>query len=292
MKIIFNRIVSHLRKLFRILRVVLGPVTTCNHIGVSDIPVISLTTYPARLGIVHLAIKSILIQSLPPAEVHLWIGSDCNDVKLPNSLTKLEHKGLKIHRINGNLKGHKKYLYMNSINNNNPVITIDDDCIYPKDTVEVLWKSYLKWPNCVSATRTRQIRCDDKILPYNRWVACFKEFNPIPRCSLVAIGVGGVLYPKGCLPSKAFDAFRIIQTEAVETDDLWLKVMETLNGIKVVWVKCSIDHPYVIASSQVSALNTKNVFQNNNDVVFNQLLKTYSLSKENFIDTPLSNSIK
>ena len=247
--------------------------------------IVSLTTYPARFMTAELAIRSILSQSLVPSEVHLWLGSDCDDVELPQQLLSLQEDGLFIHHVDGNIKGHKKYFYVLQEEHRLPVVTIDDDCIYPYDLLESLWFEHIKWPNAVIASRARQILVDGwKIKPYNMWNPCFEEDCPVPRSSLLGVGVGGILYPPHSLSNTAFNKELIYKLGAIETDDLWLKVMEMINGTKVVWARSSLAHPYLIETSQQSALNNLNVERNNNDIVFKKLMDEFGLRDTSFGD--------
>ena len=253
--------------------------------GVNGTVVVSLTSFPARLDKVYLAIKSIMMQSVVPAEVHLWLGEDSCGTPLPKALVELKDKGLEIHYEKGNLKGHKKYIYALSRNTGLPVVTIDDDCIYPSDTIASLLEAHDRWPGSVAAIRARRITFDEvDFKPYSDWESCYEEDDPVPHRSLVAIGVGGVLYPPSCLPSIAFDEKRIIEAQAVEVDDLWLKIMETLAGINVVWAPSSLAHPYVIDSTQETALYSGNVEENNNDAAFARLVAQYNLGRFDFLD--------
>lgn len=280
---IIERLVFKIRRACRIAHVSIADPPCCS--GLHDGVVVSLTSFPARLDKVHLAIKSIMIQSVVPAEVHLWLGEDSRGFALPKELTDLKDKGLEIHYEKGNLKGHKKYLYALSRNTGQPIITIDDDCIYPFDTIASLLEAHKRWPGSVAAIRTRRIAFDEaSIKSYSDWDSCYEEEDPAPHRSLVAIGVGGVLYPPSCLPNTAFDEKQIIAVGALEVDDLWLKVMETLGGIDVVWAPSSLAHPYVINSSQETALCSGNVGKNNNDLAFARLVSHYKLDRFDFID--------
>ena len=53
--------------------------------------------------------------------------------------------------VNIDIKPHKKYYYTMQKYRNHPKITVDDDIIYENTTIESLLKSYLLYPNYISA---------------------------------------------------------------------------------------------------------------------------------------------
>ena len=58
--------------------------------------IVSLTTFPARIGYVHLAIKSLLHQTKRPNKVILWLGEEFfpeGENNLPESLLELKPLG-------------------------------------------------------------------------------------------------------------------------------------------------------------------------------------------------------
>ena len=59
--------------------------------------IVSLTSYPARISYVHLAIKSLMLQSYKPDRIILWLAEEqFPDKKLPKKLTDLCQYGLEI----------------------------------------------------------------------------------------------------------------------------------------------------------------------------------------------------
>ena len=71
----------------------------------------SLTSYPARIQYVHLAIKSLMLQSCKPDRIILWLAdSQFNNRQIPTTLSALEEYGLEIKWCD-DLYGHKKYFW-------------------------------------------------------------------------------------------------------------------------------------------------------------------------------------
>lgn len=47
------------------------------------------------------------------------------------------------------MRAHGKYHYAMQDFPNSIIVTVDDDMIYPNDTIESLWNAHVKYPNCV-----------------------------------------------------------------------------------------------------------------------------------------------
>jgi hypothetical protein len=77
--------------------------------------IVSLTSYPARISYVHLAIKSLMLQSYKPDRIILWLAEEQFPAKeLPKELTDLCAYGLEIIWMH-DIYGHKKYFYLLSL---------------------------------------------------------------------------------------------------------------------------------------------------------------------------------
>ena len=74
--------------------------------------VVSLTTFPLRIGKVHLTIQSILRQSRPADRILLWLSKEefPEEAQLPANLLRLKEKGLDI-RFCDNIRSFKKVFY-------------------------------------------------------------------------------------------------------------------------------------------------------------------------------------
>jgi len=229
--------------------------------------VVSLTSFPARFGTLHFALKSILNQSMKPDVIFLCLTKDevKDESELPLSVLELKKYGLKIYFADDNLKPHNKYFYAMKSHPNSLVITVDDDNIYDKALVADLYHSYIKYPSAVSARRVHKIVKDvnNNMLAYHKWRYEYKKERE-PSLDLLATGVGGVLYPPGLLPPETFDAGKIREL-CLNADDIWLKFMELKNNIPVVWVKGRRVHPLNIKQAQKITLQKNNYHGNLND---------------------------
>lgn len=251
-----------------------------------DIPVIvSLTSFPKRIEIVHYVIESLLMQSEQPDKIVLCLKKIeyPNDYVLPKNLSKLLSDQFEILWVDENLMPHGKYLYAMQKYPEAIIITVDDDGFYRKNFVRKLLKSYKKHPTAVSCLRSHKIRFDKNgnIMPYNSWIYECVQFNHASDY-LLATGVGGVLYPPHALDKRAFDKKKITEL-CLKADDIWLKAMEILNGTKV--VNAPVLYKYVIAiehAEEEANLMNDNVQNCQNDIYLRQVFDEYNIGFKDF----------
>ena len=236
--------------------------------------IISLTSYPARIGTVWLTIATLLNQTKKPYKVILWLAEEqFPNKKLYSKLINLQKRGLEIAYCE-DLMPHKKYYYTMQQYPDYFVVTADDDIFYPENHLEKLWEGYKEYPGNIICHWSHKIGFDQdgNFLPYNDW-----ENNGKDRPSLLnlAVGCNGVLYPPKSLSNEAFDVDKI-KKYALHTDDLWLKCMSILNDIKVINCNPTILIYYNVLKAQKSGLwqtNTKD--ENRNDKVWAVLMDKY-----------------
>ena len=247
--------------------------------------VVSLTSFPARFGTLHFAIKSILNQKLRPDVVLLCLAKNeaKDESELPSSVLELKKYGVRIFFADDNLKPHNKYYHAMKLYPDSLIVTVDDDNIYDKNLVSALYASYLKYPCAVSARRVHKIVRDkgDSVLPYNKWRYEYKKVTT-PSFNLLATGVGGVLYPPRTLPPEAFDVARIREL-CLNADDIWLKFMELKNNIPVVWVKGRKVHPLGVRKTQGITLQKANYHEKLNDAYINGLQDHYKIDLVSYL---------
>lgn len=237
--------------------------------------ILSLATYNKRYDTIIPALKSMLFQSVKPDKIMVWLDEDTPENYITPEMEELKKYGVEYNYTPDGLKPHKKYIYSMEKFPEDIVITVDDDLIYSGNLIKSLLAAYKKYPNCVCARRVHRIRFDDKgnILPYNEWdYECNTEL--LPSHELCATGCGGILYPPHILPKETFDMEKI-RKYCLNADDIWLKIMELLGDVKVLWVKNNYMLPKVIKEAQETNLNSSNVLQNGNDMYINQLIELY-----------------
>lgn len=237
--------------------------------------IVSLTSYPARYEALHLVVESLLRQKLKPDRVILYL-YEGEAKHLPETLMRLKSKRFCIVTVGENIRPHKKYFYAFQNYPKDLIITVDDDYIYPSDLVMNLYRKHLSHRNAVIGGRCREIKVDEqgKLLPYNLWPICHDDSRA--DMSLVATGVGGVLYTPALLDARVLD-LEGIKELALNQDDLWLKTMEILKGTRTV--------PVTLNWAEGKALTYDgSLFSTNeygeNDACFQRLMQHYQVSTQ------------
>lgn len=236
--------------------------------------VVSMTSFRPRFKNIHLCLKSILLQTFKPDRIVVWFGSDVKEDMLTQEMLDLKEYGVE-YRFdeNENLMPHKKYFYIMQEEPDSVVITVDDDAVYPSNTLESLMDMHKRYPNCVCARRVHRIKWnkDGSLKPYMNWTKECKTIRK-PSNELIAVGVGGVLYPPHCMNEEVFN-IKNIKKLCIGMDDIWLKYMEQLNGTKVVWVPSMFPHPPSLEG--IASLNESNVSQGKNDLCLKAISEIY-----------------
>lgn len=205
--------------------------------------IVSMTSYPARIGTVHLAIRSLLAQRMLPDKIILWL---CKAdfprgmADLPQSLKDVLWHDVVIRWVDEDLKPHKKYYWALQEFPNDHVVTVDDDLVYRNTMIADLMAMHRRYPNAVVASRTHLIMFDGNGVPtpYEQWIYEAPHYHPalvgVPSQRLFATNGAGTLYPaEVSMPAKTFD-MADIRNLCLTADDLWLKVMQLKAGIPVV----------------------------------------------------------
>lgn len=239
--------------------------------------VLSLTSYLPRLPTLPLCLPRLFSQTIPPEKIILYLDKDVSPKQLPEQVVSFQERGLEIKFTPYCLKCHTKYFFAMQEYPGSIIITVDDDVLYEHDLVENLVRSYRKYPKAVSAGRVHKISLtpDGHPTPYLEWEHECTDVHK-PSHELLATGVGGVLYPPGCLGRETFNRETLLRL-SLYADDLWLKVMELRYGIPVVYAKQSRKHPKVIPGTQENALYLENRNKGYNDRYFSQLLNHYQM---------------
>lgn len=190
-------------------------------------PIISLTAISTRISRVEKTVASITNQTLKPHSINLYISSEpylidegirqCDPL-----LKRLNELGVNIYQV-PNIGPYRKQvplviqLRATAASPRTPIITIDDDVIYPPDIVHRLMTA-LESENSVIAHRGRRISIEDGVL------SKYSLFPPpSARSSDLNMGTGknGIAYRLGYFPSNPDDFIGHIL--APTADDIWCK---------------------------------------------------------------------
>ncbi|MBQ2942335.1 MAG: hypothetical protein IJD97_08875 [Clostridia bacterium] len=236
----------------------------------------SLTSFPARIATVHLAIKSLMLQSYKPDRIILWLANEqFPDHVLPENLTQLERYGLEIKWCD-DLCGHKKYYYcIKEQKENEVVITFDDDIIYPIDAIRRLMKTHEKYPGCLVCERAQSVPNSKKI-SYNvgRWDTISDVALKKPSYSVCPSTGGGYLIPYNSYHIKMLDK-DLIKEYALRNDDMWCMFMAAENKVKFIKTRKYHKIFSIIQGSQTESLAMTNILQNESQNDFVKLKECY-----------------
>jgi hypothetical protein len=262
-------------------------------VPVSNLPnndiVVSLTSFPARINGVWKVIHSIFNQTVLPGKIvlYLYINEFPNKLEdIPQSLKKFLSHGLEICFVQENLKSHIKYFYAMQEFRNKTLITLDDDIYYYRDTIERLIRISETFPGVISANLVREIFIDSEgnAVSYSKWGRYTK--SDYSSHSLLALGYGGVLYPNTIKFENLLNKDDILEN-CLSADDLWLKVNEMIENIRVATGEF-YPEPMYLTTAANSALSSNNVQgEKRNDSVWIQLIHKYKLENYFVFETNL-----
>ena len=218
--------------------------------------VVSLTSFPPRIGEVSYCVKSILNQSIKPNAVLLWLATEQfpnGEKDLPKKLLKLQKHGLTIAWCS-DIRSYKKIIPTLERYPDSVIITTDDDVYYPRHWLKGLLDAYEKEPGNVYCYRAARISYGDVFgREHPKKGICY----PCATFLHQQTGVGGVLYPPGSLNA---DVTRedLFMTLAPTNDDLWLWFMNILNGYRIVILDDNDFELFYIGKSQKVSLTAIN----------------------------------
>ncbi len=226
-----------------------------------SVPVIvSLTSIPERLSTLHLVIRSLLTQSFRPEKIVLWLHHDLKD-KLPARLSKLESRWFEI--CYSDLKSsHRKLIHSMKKYPEYVIATSDDDMIYQKNWLELLYKEHQQTPDFIIGNRTKHIQYKDGLIThYREWK--YPESGEIDDMAIVAVGAWGILYPPHCMDERVHDS-ELFNKLAPYSDDLWFKALGVLKGTKTRQAEHLPKEPIPLLGSQKIALKKINIKKDQN----------------------------
>ena len=240
----------------------------------------SMTSFPARIGYVHLALKSLLLQSVKPDRVVLWLAEEqFPDKKLPDELIELQKYGVEINWCE-DLYGHKKYYYcLKEQKSNEVIITFDDDIIYPVDCIKRLINTHKKFPGCLVCERAQSIdyESDGSLKNPGKWKTLSDVGVKSPSYSLNPSPGGGCLIPYQGFYKDALDKEKIYKL-AYKNDDLWYMFMAAEQGVRTIKTKKYHKLFTLIEGSQTTQMATENVVGNKNMQIMEILKKEYPIA--------------
>jgi len=249
----------------------------------SESIVVSLTTFDKRIDDVYLTIESLFQQSRKANKVVLWVSAqDFSMSDIPEVLKKQCQRGLEIEFCEEDLGPYTKFYYAVQKYPNSLLLTVDDDIIYPIDTIDMLYRAHLRHPDMIHCHRAHEIvmATNGKALPYKQWH--FGGENNEPSINIFPTGVGGVLYFPGCFDDELLNK-ALFKQLCPFADDVWLKAMSLKKGTVCKRVKDSREWSMrfvPVEGSQKYKLKRKNKQKDGgNDAQINAVFEHYDLWK-------------
>lgn len=236
-------------------------------------PVVSLTTYGKRIDTVFLTLESIALGDLLPSRLILWLDELDRYNNLPESLRKLQSRGLEV-RLTPNYGPHKKYypFLQSSPLLDVPLATADDDVVYPSGWLRGLAQSYSEHPSLVSCYRAHVMRFEGhSFAPYVTWQRCR---STQPSFLHFATGVSGTIYPPD-LQERIKAAGLGFEDVCPRADDVWLHLQALRGGFRIKQLKSWEQSFPELPGTQDMGLVIENVHGSQNDL---QIARTYTSS--------------
>ncbi len=234
-------------------------------------PAVSLTSHGSRIATAFAAVESIGLGKLRPSRIVLWLDSDQHVTNVDERLRRLVGRGLEV-RLSENYGPHTKYFpYLTELwDGSSPLVTADDDIIYPPNWLVRLVRAQRDFPDMVNCHRAWTVGVQDGgLLPYSSWAPCASSR---PSSRTFATGVSGVIYPPGllrCLVERNLE----FTTKCPRADDVWLHYVAVENAISIRQIRPRGRHFPVVQSAQVVKLQQDNIVGMGND---RQIQATYS----------------
>lgn len=192
--------------------------------------VVSLTSFPARIEHVWIAIESIFQQDLKPTKVVLVLSEEEFPTKsLPKTLRKQEARGLEILWTPKNTRSFKKLLPTREKYPDATIVTVDDDIIYEPWRLRKLVDVAKTRPGTIIGHRGWVVtKTNNGLAPYITWPKAGPD-TPSELCFLTS--GGGVLYPPNLLPLDDLLNIDLALQLCPLADDIWFWAIAKKAGV-------------------------------------------------------------
>lgn len=246
--------------------------------------VLSLTSYPERIAIVHKTIITLLNQTLKPDCIILWLAEEqfpLREKELPKKLLKLQKNGLDIKWCR-DIRSYKKLIPALKLYPNDIIITVDDDWYYRRNMVEELIKEHNRYPEDIITNgfthpyfdKDGRIRSSENISKYEGTTGYMNKI----------LGSDGVLYLSKFFDSSVFDENAFMHI-APTNDDIWFWAMAVKNGTKIRVPENPV-HPFAMTAPEIqraNSLDSINSSQNLYIETTNKIFEFYPEIKERLL---------
>jgi hypothetical protein len=195
--------------------------------------------------------------------------------KLPPAIKNLEAGGiLKINSCS-DLGPGKKLIPTLKLEENLPIIVVDDDLFFETDLTLKLMVQHHLTPKSIIASRVHKIayESDGSIASYSKWAKNYSLSNG-PDVDFFATSGAGTLYKKEFFHKDVLDE-ETYKSLSLHTDDLWWYVQSKRAGVTTKRMPGYSKLEFITGTQENGLWNTGN--QDRNDPNLKSLLSKYSL---------------
>lgn len=223
--------------------------------------IINVSLTPERVGDTHLALYSLLVQTLKPDKLILWINEEDfpDKAALPETILTLQDYGLEIkfclHKGTANALSAACLEYPADIH-----VTASDYLFYPVDWLSDLYRAHDMFTDCIIAHKTiTPVTLLKELLPPNTEVNNVKPL--ISAYHQIAINEEGALYPPCvCKHIAAYRDNAFSQKRAEANSQLWATCVNA--RIKTVCTPAPTPVQYIDSSRDFTE-STENAMHSN-----------------------------
>lgn len=235
-----------------------------------DVPVVvSLTSYAHRLNNVGLAIESIGAGRLRPERMVLWVSDTGFSLRDHPHLASLADRGLEVQSCADWRSFKKFYPFVLEGDFSRPLVTADDDIMFPHEWLATLWRGHCETPSHLVGLRgyTMSGGSRGQFAPYAAWPRVTTE-RPSARTFLTT-GSGVVLGPP-VLQALAEAGTRFVE-RCPSADDIWVNRVANTAGTRKRWIRNRHTALNIPGTQQSGALHSENITGGLNDQYLQRL---------------------
>lgn len=225
--------------------------------------VVSITSIPERAELFFGALGWLAEQTVRPRSAVIWLGEESfPEARRHELATRFPLPAWAEVRYRPDLGPQTKLLYALREFPDLPIVTADDDVVYPPYWLEGLVTSYEAAPEHIHCYRAHRIRLTPEatLAPYSAWDWESPGLRG-PSHLLFPTGTCGTLYPPGSLDERVFELGAMRQL-CPTADDTWFKAMALLRGTRAQKVSADSRAFPHIPGSEVRMLWTVNAGRN------------------------------
>jgi hypothetical protein len=200
--------------------------------------IVSLTSFPQRIGVVWLVIECLLRQTRVPKKIVIYLSRNQFPTaeSIPDTIKAYPSDVVELRLVEGDIRSHKKYWYTIEDFKGCPIVLVDDDIIYDSHLIEDLEDASTLYEKVIACCWGVNMKWnpDGTPKPYSQW-AGIPKVGEISDSFFYGSG-GGTYFPIGSLEGSHQPKEDIMRVCPM-ADDIWLNAITRRNGYKSVLVR-------------------------------------------------------